>query len=201
MMSIAISYGRSDVVAVPIVIAVVLVVVVVIVVDGLWTVMVMVISRAVRIPSVVVRVVPSPTIVEAAVIPVGVIIVRAVVVVRPPPIIAQVDADTPAGGTVVIPIHVGEIGVVVAPTRVNIGVESADARAIAVIIVVVRIIDIAGGCSCRDGCGGITFNYLHVGGDHRLAAARIIGQRAEQISVLIGFINDGISFHRRSLCR
>jgi hypothetical protein len=124
-MSVAITNGRSDVVAVSIVIAMVLVAVVVIPVDGHRTVMVM--SRTVRIPSVVVRTIPSPTIVETAVVPVGVIIVRTVVVVRPPPIIAHVNAQTPAGRAVVIPVHVGEIGVVVAPSDINIGVKSADA--------------------------------------------------------------------------
>lgn len=108
-----------------VVIAAVRVVVVVVPVDGHRTVMVM--SRTVRIPSVVgIRTIPAPSVVETAVVPSGTVVVRTIVIVRPPPVVTYVDAQAPAGGTVIIPIHIGEVGVVVAPTRVNIGVESTD---------------------------------------------------------------------------
>lgn len=107
-----------------IVVAVVWIAVVVIPVDRHRTMRMM---WNVRIPSVDgIGTVPSPTVVEAAVIPDGIIVVRAIVIVRPPPIVTHIDAYSPAGRAVVIPIQVGEEGVVVAPANVYIGVESAD---------------------------------------------------------------------------
>lgn len=126
-----------------IVVAMVRVVVVVIPVDGHRA---MRRSRAVRIPNVVgVRAVPAPAVVETAAIPCGTVVVRTIVIVRPPPIVAHVDAYSPTGRTVIIPIQVGEKGVVVAPTHVNIGVETTDAGGIAVIVVIVRVIRISAG--------------------------------------------------------
>lgn len=121
-----------------IVVAVVRVVVVVIPVDGHRTMMR---SRTVRIPNIVgIRTVPSPTIVETAVIPEGIVVVRTIVIVRPPPVVAHVNAYSPAGRTVVIPIQIGEIWIVVAKTQANVGVETTKAGAIAVIVVIVRVI-------------------------------------------------------------
>lgn len=141
MTGAAVTHRGTDIVAVSVVVGVVVVVVVVIVVDGLWTV------RTVRtmrmIPRIVVSVmwsVPAPTVVETIVVPVRIVPVRTIVVSRPPPVVTQVDADAPAGRTVVVPIQVGEVWVVIAPASVHVGVEAADTRSIAVVIVVVGII-------------------------------------------------------------
>ena len=157
-----------------IVIAVVRVVVVVVPVNGHRA---MRRSRAVRIPNVVgVRAVPAPAVVETAVIPEGIVVVGTIVIVRPPPVVAQVDADAPAGGRVVVPVQVGEVRVVVAPTGVNVGVETTDAGTICVIVVIVRVIRVGarrtsdgGRSDCR------VIHLFHVSGDHGLAAAGIIG--------------------------
>lgn len=103
--------------------AVVRVVVVVIPVDRHRVMMVR--PRIVRIPSVV-RSVPAPTVVEAAAVPAGTIVIGTIVVVRPPPVVAHVNAYTPACWTVIVPIHVGEVGVVVTPAEGNVSVEPAD---------------------------------------------------------------------------
>lgn len=200
-MPIAISNGRSDGVAVPIVIAVVRVMVVVIPVDGHRAVRTIRAVRAwiVRTPSVIgVRSIPTPTVVETAVVKEGIVIVRTVVVVRPPPVVTHVNAYAKAGGTVIVPVHVGEEGVVVTKSQIDIRVKSADTGSVAVVVIVIRIIG-AGGCDSRGGCFAI--DHLHVGRDHRLAAAWIIGQRTEQISVFVSFINDGVGLHLGGLCR
>ena len=155
-----------------IVIAVVRVVVVVVPVNGHRA---MRRSRAVRIPNVVgVRAVPAPAVVETAVIPEGIVVVGTIVIVRPPPVVAQVDADAPTGGRVVVPVQVGEVRVVVA--GVNVGVETTDAGTICVIVVIVRVIRVGarrtsdgGRSDCR------VIHHFHVSGDHGLAAAGIIG--------------------------
>lgn len=84
-----------------IVVAVVRIVVVVIPVDGHRTIR----SWIVRIPSVVgIRTVPAPTVVETAAIPCRTVVVRTIVIVRPPPVVAHVDAYSPAGRTIIVPI-------------------------------------------------------------------------------------------------
>ena len=73
-----------------IVVAVVRVVVVVIPVDGHRTMRMM--PWTVRLPSIGgIRAVPSPTVVEAAAIPEGIVVVGTIVVVWPPPIVAHVN--------------------------------------------------------------------------------------------------------------
>lgn len=67
--------------------------------------------------------------------------------------------------------------------------KSAESGTVAVIVIVVRIIAIAADGSC-----GIV-HYLHVGGDHGFAASRIVGQRAEEVSVFVSLVNDGIGLH------
>lgn len=190
----AVAHRGSDVVAVTVVVAVVVVVVVVVVVNRSGTM-----TRVVWMIPWIVNVIrsvptPTPTVVEAAAVPAGTVIVGAVVISRPPPVVAQVDAQTPAGRTVVIPVQVGEEGIIVAKAKGNIGVESAETRTVAVVVVVVRIVAVVAG-GTRAGRGGIV-HHLHVGGDHRLAAARIVGQRAEQVAIFIGFVNDGIGLDR-----
>ena len=158
-----------------IVIAVVRVVVVVVPVNGHRAMRMM--SRTVRLPSVNgIRTVPAPTVVETAVIPEGIVVVRTIVIVRPPPVVAQVDADAPTGGRVVVPVQVGEVRVVVAPTGVNVGVETTDAGTICVIVVIVRVIRV-GARRTSDGgrSDGRVIHHFHVSGDHGLVAAGIIG--------------------------
>ena len=86
---IAVAYRRSDVVTVTIVVAGVLVMMVVVIVDGHRAVMM--IPRII-VRHVVVRILPAPTVVETVIIPIGGIVVGTVIVARPPPIIAHVNA-------------------------------------------------------------------------------------------------------------
>jgi len=123
---------------VTIVVAVVRVVVVVVPVNRHRTMMR---SRTVRIPSIVgIRTIPSPTVVETAVIPEGIVVVGTIVIVRPPPVVAHVDAYSPAGRAVVIPIQIGEVWIVIAKTQANVSVETTNAGTISVIVVIVRVI-------------------------------------------------------------
>jgi len=86
--------------------------------------------------------------------------------------------------------------------------ETTNAGTVAIVVIVIGIIRIASAGTVGCGCGRLLIGHFHVGGDHRLAAARIVGQCAQQISVLIGLINDGIGFYggvvlchfRRSRC-
>lgn len=90
-----VAHRGSDVVAVTIEVAIVVVVVVVIPVDGSGTVRTMGTVRAwiVRIPGVVgIRTIPTPTVVETAVVPEGIVVVGTIVVARPPPVVTHVDA-------------------------------------------------------------------------------------------------------------
>lgn len=191
--SVTVTHGRSDSVTVSVVVAMVRIVVVVVIVDRHRAVR----ARAVRMIPRIVSVVgwaPAPTVVESAAIPIRIIVVRTIIV-RPPPVVTHVDAQTPACRAVVIPVQVSEVGVVVAPAGVNIGVKSADTRTVAVIIVVVRVVFVAAG-----GGGGIVVHDFHVCGDDRFCAAWVVCQRAQQIPVFIRFIDDGIRFHSALLC-
>lgn len=139
-----------------IVVAVVRVVMVVVVVNGRGTVRTIrtVRARIVRIPNVVgVGSVPTPSVVETAVVPEGIVVVGTIVVIRPPPVVTQVDAYAKAGWAVVIPVHVGEEGVVVTKTHIDIGVKSAESGTVAIIVVIVRIIRATSSrtyrCRCR----------------------------------------------------
>ena len=87
---VTVAHRRSDVIAVSVVITVILVVVVVVVVDGIITIVVMM-PRLVVCP-VMVRTIPTPTIVETIVVPVGRVVIRTIVIVRPPPVVAHVNA-------------------------------------------------------------------------------------------------------------
>jgi hypothetical protein len=132
--TIRVAHGRSDVVAVTIVVAVVRVVMVVVVIDGSGTVRMRSVRMIPRIVVGVIRSVPAPAVVEAAIVPAGTIVIGTIIVVRPPPVVTQVDANAPAGRAVVVPVHVGEEGVVVAPSGVNIGVKSAETGTVAVVV-------------------------------------------------------------------
>ena len=73
--------------------------------------------------------------------------------------------------------------------------EAADAGTVVVVIIVIGIIRVAAAAG-RVGRGGILFlSNFHIGCDHRLGAAGIVGQCTQQIAVFIGFINDGIRLH------
>lgn len=86
----AVAHRRTDVVTMPVVVGVVRVMVVVVVVDGLAARMVVRVIPGIIAD--VVRTVPAPTVVETVVIPVGRIVVGTVIVVRPPPVVAQINA-------------------------------------------------------------------------------------------------------------
>ncbi len=74
--------------------------------------------------------------------------------------------------------------------------ETADAGTVVVVVIVIGIIRVAAAAAGRVGRGGILFlSDFHIGGDHRFGAAGIVGQRTQQITVFIGFINDGIRLH------
>lgn len=87
----AVAHGGSEIVAVTIIVGMILVVVVMIPVDGHRAVRA-VRARAVRIPSIVVGIVPAPSVVETVAVPVGGIVVGTVVIARPPPVITHVNA-------------------------------------------------------------------------------------------------------------
>lgn len=169
------------------------VVVVVIVVDGLAARMIRMVRVIPGIVGVVVWVIPAPTVTETVVIPIGGIVVGTVVVSRPPPVITQVNAQTPAGWIIIIPIHIGEVGIVIAPTGIYIGVEPTEAGTVTVVVIVIGVVTVAasGDRSVR------IIDHFHIRSDDRLRAARIVGQCAEQVAVFVSLINDGIGFHGR----
>lgn len=125
---------------------------------------------SVMVPAVIaVRIVPAPSVVESAVIVTVRIVVRTIVVGRPVPVIAEVDAHAPVVRVVIIPIHIGIVGIVVSPAVVDVGVKTANARRIVVVIVIVVVIiivvcDISVACFAviialrsRIVCGGRSF--------------------------------------------
>jgi len=184
--AVTVAHRGPDVVPVSIVEAVVRVVMVVVVADGFVAGMIM------RMPGTVVtmvgvRSVPAPTVAETAVIPVGSIVVGTVVIVRPPPVVTQVNAYAPAGWTIVIPVHVREEGVIVTKTQRDTGVKSAEPGAVTIIIVVIGVV--AGTAGGRSGC---RIGDRCIVRDDRFRTARIIGQCAQQVAVLVGLIDDGI---------
>jgi hypothetical protein len=61
---------------------------------------------------------PAPTIAESMTIVAIIMIVRTIIGFRPPPIIAIIDTYPPIGRNRVVPIEIGEIGVVIAPSTV-----------------------------------------------------------------------------------
>ena len=73
--------------------------------------------------------------------------------------------------------------------------EPTEAGSVIVIVVVIGIVSITASGSVGGSSGLLLVSDLHVGGDHRFRAAWIVGQRAQQISVFVGFINDGIRLH------
>lgn len=87
--TVTIAHRRPYVVAMTIVITVVLVVVVMIVVYRIIAAVVMV-PRVVVSP-IVIRVVPAPTIMESIVIPIRRIVVRTIIIARPPPVVSHVN--------------------------------------------------------------------------------------------------------------
>ena len=85
---IAVAHRRSDVVAVTVVEAVVLVMMVVVVVNG---VIAMVMVPRIVISPIVIRIVPAPAVMETVVIPIGRVVIGAIVIVRPPPIVTHIN--------------------------------------------------------------------------------------------------------------
>lgn len=170
----------------PVEVAVVVVVVVVIVVNG-YVVVMMIVPEWV---AAVVVSVPAPSVVETVVIPVRTVIVWAIVETWPPPIVSQVNAQTPTGWLSVIPVHIGEKWVVISPSSIYVGVEPAYAGSVIIVVIIVWVIGI---CRCVRRCcrcGSGVVNHFHVSGYNRFALTGIIGQGAEQIAVLIGFVYD-----------
>ena len=121
-----------------VVIGVVRIVGVVIVVNGLA-------AGVIRMVRIVPRIVGAvaPSVAPAPVVPVGVVPVGTVVVAWPPPIVTQVDTDAPAGWIIIIPVQIGEVGVVVSPTGVHVGVEPTEAGTVTVVVIVVGIVAVA----------------------------------------------------------
>ena len=146
----AVAYGKSDRLAMTIVEGVVLIVVVVIEVAGPVTARMVPVVKMTIVPVVMmvprmevmiverIVVTPAPAIVEAPVV--ITIIVGTNVVVRPPPVITQVDAVTPAVGVVVIPVGVGVPRIIVAPAVVDAGMESAESGGVIIIVIVIIVV-------------------------------------------------------------
>ena len=93
------------------------------------------------VPAVVaVRIMPAPAVIESAVIVTMRVIVRTIVVGRPVPVVTEIHTHAPVAGIIIIPIHIGVVRIVVAPTTIYTSMETTDTRCIIVIIVIVVII-------------------------------------------------------------
>lgn len=130
---------RSYIVAMSVVERVVVVKIVVIVVGCQISI---VISVPVAVISVIVwmMVRPSPAVCESIVVIAVTIIVRAIVVTWPAPVVTHVNAYAPRRWTVIIPIEVGVERIVVTPTAIYICVESTKTGGVVIVIIVVFII-------------------------------------------------------------
>lgn len=72
--------------------------------------------------------------------------------------------------------------------------KSAESGTVTIIVVIVGIVAVtAGGRSSR------RIGYLRIVRDDRLRTARVVGQRAKQVAVLIRFVNDGIGHQRGAI--
>lgn len=105
---------------------------------------VVVVPVAVTIIPVVVKmwmmVCPTPTVREAIVVPTVTIVVRTVVVARPPPVVAHVNTYAPVVWIVVIPIQVGVERVVIAPSAIEVAMEATDAGGVIIVIIIIFVI-------------------------------------------------------------
>jgi hypothetical protein len=70
--------------------------------------------------------------------------------------------------------------------------EPADAGTVGVVVVIVGVVAVAGARRIDRGRLRLV-HHFHIRGDDRFRAARIVGQRAEQVAVFIGLVNNGIS--------
>ena len=134
----------SDAVAMAIVEGMIAIEVVMIVVDSPIVVMP---SPSIMMVPVRVIVIPSPAVMESVIIPSIVIVVWTVVIARPPPVIAHIDTQAPVGRAIVVPIQVCEIGIIIAPTAVYIGVETTQTGSVVVIVIIVIVVIISSGAT------------------------------------------------------
>ena len=86
---VTVAHRRSYVVAMTVVIAVILVMVVVIVVNRITAMMMIPWINVSQV--VVIRVVPTPAVMETIVIPIRRIVVRTIIIARPPPVVSHVN--------------------------------------------------------------------------------------------------------------
>ncbi len=95
--------------------------------------------------SVVVGRMVSPSEGVTVVVPAAAIVVGTIVRRGPPPVVTEVNTYTPGRWIRIIPVEVGEIGIVIAPAAVNIRVETTQTRGVIVVVIVVIIVIIGGG--------------------------------------------------------
>ena len=128
------------------------------------------------VPAVIaVRVVPAPAVIKSAVIVTVRIVVRTVVVGRPVPVVTKIDTYAPVVRVVIIPVHIGEIGVVISPAVIDVAVETTNPRRIVIVVIIIVVIiiivgDISIAClaiiiAFRSGivCGGGSFFRILLG--------------------------------------
>lgn len=191
----AVAQSGTDIVAVSVIESVVVVVVVVIVVGG-HPVVVMPPSVTVIPIVMMVRVMisPTPTIGKAVVIPSVTIIIWAVCVAGPPPIVAHINAYAPVIWVVIVPIEIGVEGIVIPPSAIEVAVETADTGGVIIVIVIVLIVIVVGDVGVARGCGRLGSASLRIL-DERLADAGIVGFGVNQRAVLVIFIYNGIGLY------
>ena len=83
---------------------------------------------------------PAPTITKTVVIPAPIVIPGTIIVGGPPPIVSQIDTYSPACRRIIIPVHVGKIGVVITKTIIWISMKTPDSGRVVVVVIIIIII-------------------------------------------------------------